>query len=120
MRKLIARVFDGVVTEIREVDVGINLGPECVDAVVDAIPEFNSATHKVIHGTPFVEGKIVRIPWDMVALSAGELSAISDRNFDDSEKAIASAALAVLDAKTATNNQVQRILAFVLRRVLKL
>ncbi len=119
MKKLIARVFDGVITEIREVDVGINLGPECVDAVIDPAPNINAETEKAFHGTPVVDGPIVRIPWVVVPLSQDELGAIAAKKAEDSERAIATLALAALDARTATSVQVQRILAFVLRRILK-
>jgi len=119
MKKLIARVFDGVVAEIREVDVGINLGPECVDVVIDPTPSINAESEKASHGTPVVDGSVVRIPWVVFPLTQDEIAAITARKVDESEKATAALALAALDARTATNSQVQRILAFVLRRILK-
>lgn len=77
-------------------------------------PSFNAATHKVIQSGWTITESAANPVWEVVALSQAELDAISQA----SEAVIIKQAISLFKAGTATNAQIQRAIAYLLKQSL--
>jgi hypothetical protein len=113
--KFIAILSKGAVVEIRQVNDDDILSPETLPVVFDALPVFDGATQKIVRGTPVVGVDSVRVPWVVSALTPDELAAIAEKASDRQFRESIDAAIAKLDAGTATAAEIRGYLAKVLR-----
>jgi hypothetical protein len=85
-----------------------------VSLVADAAPVIDPNTQALTRGTPFLSGGVVHIPWAIVTLTADQQNDVSDKA---ALLVKAQAAYTALKAHTATANQMQDIIAVLLRYV---
>ena len=76
-------------------------------------PAFNAATQKAVPAADLDSNGTLTQQWAIVPLNAAELEIVADAE----EATQLKAAIAVFDNRTATNNQIQRAIAYLLKHL---
>ncbi len=109
---------DGQFFEWRDFDALPPYRPESVrPQIVDALPEFDPATQKIVEGTPVVEASAVRKTWIVTPLTAAELLNEAIRVDLDQARSIYSALKNGTGTDAARLRRVESVAATLLRYV---
>ena len=89
-----------------------------VSAPVDGV-DYDSATHRIERGTPVVD-----VPnnehihdWDIILLTQEELDAIAEGTANDEEDVLWASRYEVFESVSATNDQIQKAIAHLIKKV---
>ena len=82
---------------------------------IQPTPDYDAATHKTGDWDYTINADSVDAVRSVVALSQAELDANADNALNEQEREQAKALYQALKAGTATNNQAQRVLAYLLK-----